>query len=220
MKNLKILVIGIFITLCFSCSKSSSGNKTIFEGNYSTSCLDVDSGDLYIKVLAEFSGTQLTFVTSLYRDTGRETCEATSLVLKQTSTYQLSVGEDYTDSVVGGATKAYMIDLTLKNMTAIPYDNGESDLPAGLNNGDFGTACKALGSWENGVAKDIAGSECLADGGTNPAVDSVEYGFLDLNDTVSPVEIIPGDPSDDDSSDGSTPEKRHVDAGEIVLYKE
>jgi hypothetical protein len=219
LKIFNLVLITLFLMSCGKKEDDSSDKKTVLEGTFKTACLDAGDG-LFIMLEAIFSGSKATLNTTLHMNDGASTCNDASKVVKIEDISTLSVGEDYTDKVESGAHKAYEITFKTVSIKGTAYNNGTSDFVTAANNNTVGEECSEAGTWVDGEELDITGLKCFGDNEAQPSKGDTEYNFMDINTTVDPVVIKPGDVDIDDGLDGSTAAKRPVKISDITLTKQ
>ena len=131
-------------------------------------------------------------------------------------TYSTVIGADYSASITSPGQVARKVDLTAQSVYLTAYNNGTTDLVASMNgNGN----CSALDTFVSGVAQEVSGSQCGADGGTHPTVGQKEYSFFDLHTDVTPNEFYVGDSAADAGLDETSDAKRSISKLGIALLK-
>ena len=106
----------------------------------------------------------------------------------------------------------------MTNLTV--YNNGTTDGVAAANSGFLGADCSSVGVWVEGVPNDVTGIACGdSEGGSNASAGKKEYSFFDLNKSVKPFVLTPGDTDADPNYDGSTKAKRPKELLDIKLLK-
>lgn len=201
------LTLAFFASACGSSPAKSvaPASPTIFEGQFESACAGVGGG-LYLKVLITNHNNSTVQSISYHQDAGANLCLPASRIALQEKTSTFSVGDDYASSITGGEV-ANKTDLTTVSVYLTVYNNGTTDQVTAQSGS---TGCPALGAFVAGVAKDVTGTMCGADGGTHPTVGQVAYTFFDLHTSASPNELYFGDPDADPGLDGTTDLKRPV----------